>query len=353
MDTSALMLILASRGKDDIKDLLPIILLTSGGQLGASGDLMNNPFLFHILMKDSKETDAKTLLLLMSTLASGNKIGGGAQANLISSPLFLSTLLGDDNKNLSSLLPLFLMSGGLGAGGTNMMKNNPLLLFILLNDKSDSGNVNDLLPLFLLSGMGGAGADISNMLPLILLSNDKSSSENDNILLLLMLSGGLVPSANFDLSRGTSGSLSVSTRSGETDLGLDNNLLKILLLGGGLSSGGIGDSSGGLQSILPLLLLKNKTMTDNSDLLLIILLQGLSGQGGLGEGQNNIKSLLPLFLLMGDNNSTLDTTTLLIISMMSQAQPETVTADPISGIHVGNESGRWSCNLFKLFSMLK
>merc|ERR1719376_1011471 len=147
-----------------------------------------------------------------------------------------------------------------------------------------------------------------------------------------------------------------------------NSLLPILLLGDGLgggmddskdllllsmlSGGGAGGAggAGGLESILPFLLLSDSSILNGSDSLTMVLLRGsmngsndllllmmLGGMGGAAGGAGGMESMLPL-LLMG-SNGTMDTTTLVLVMMMSQAQPGTVsTIDGSTGLSVAPQS---------------
>merc|ERR1719444_220209 len=125
--------------------------------------------------------------------------------------------------------------------------------------------------------MGGAGGGLNSILPFLLLSNSTALSTSDTLTMILLLSGAMGQQA------GGAGAPSM-------------NMLLPLLLGGGLN--------------------------DTKDLLLIMMLGGAGGAGGAG-----MNSLLPLLLL--GSNGTMDTTTLVLVMMMSQAQPGTI--NPIDG----------------------
>merc|ERR1719457_401524 len=96
----------------------------------------------------------------------------------------------------------------------------------------------------------------------------------------------------------------------------------------GQQAGGAGAPS--MNMLLPLLL--GGGLNDTKDLLLIMMLGGAGGAGGAG-----MNSLLPLLLL--GSNGTMDTTTLVLVMMMSQAQPGTInTIDGSTGLSVALQS---------------
>merc|ERR1712183_586686 len=200
--------------KSSLDKLLPIILM-SGGGAGMGGDLLSNPLLLLTLLDDKTSTSSNSDLLLIMTLMNSGGLGGST--DLLSSPLLLMTLL-KDNSSMTDLLPILLLSGGLGgaaaggAGGLDVM-SNPLILLLLLDDDKNS-SLTDLLPILLMGSMGasgmGADAGISGILPLILLL-DGNTTDTSDLLLIMMASGGA-------LGGGAAGG----------DL---NSLLPILLLG--------------------------------------------------------------------------------------------------------------------------
>jgi len=362
-------------GSSSLTKLLPILLMSQGGT-GMGGDLLSNPLLLiSMLDDDSKSSD----LLLIMTLMNGGGLGGST--DLLGSPLLLMTLLKDDSSSsMSKLLPILLLSGGLGGGmdggvvGTgrqaggfgaqpNMM-SNPLLLLLLLDDNNNS-SLSKLLPILLLgsmqsSGMPGGAGGLNQILPLILLLDN--STDISDLLLIMMVSGGGLGGAPGAQGAGDMSALLPILLLGDK-LGGGLNDTKDLLLISLLGQGGMGGAGGGLNSILPFLLLSNSTALNTSDTLtMILLLSGAMGQqaGGagapsmnmllpllLGGGLNDTKdlllimmlggaggaggagmnSLLPLLLL--GSNGTMDTTTLVLVMMMSQAQPGTI--NPIDG----------------------
>merc|ERR1712168_1730309 len=100
---------------------------------------------------------------------------------------------------MTDLLPILLLSGGLGAGagatgGLDIM-SNPLLL--LLDDNYNS-SLTKLLPILLMGSMGAsgmaAGAGINEILPLILLLDGNSTGTSD-LLLIMLASGGALGGA--------------------------------------------------------------------------------------------------------------------------------------------------------------
>merc|ERR1712202_1569 len=231
-------LLISLLDKDDassssLDKLLPIILM-SGGGAGMGGDLLSNPLLLLTLLDDKTSTGSNSDLLLIMTLMNSGGLGGST--DLLSSPLLLMTLL-KDNSSMTDLLPILLLSGGLGpiggavagtgrsamaTGGIDIM-SNPLILLLLLDDNNNS-SLKDLLPMLLLGsmqgsgmgGMGGAGG-MGAMLPLLLLS-DLNISDTSDLLLIMMASGG---------------ALGAGGATAGADLG---GLLPILLLGDGLGS---------------------------------------------------------------------------------------------------------------------
>merc|ERR1712142_1458024 len=262
-------LLISLLDKDDassstLDKLLPIILMSQGGT-GMGGDLLSNPLLLLTLLDDDK-SGSSDLLLIMTLMNSG---GLGGSTDLLSSPLLLLTLL-KDNSSMKDLLPILLLSGGLG-GGLNSTKD--LLLFSLLG----SGG---------LGGTGGAAGGLGGILPLLLLTNSSILNGSDSLLMILLLSGGL-----------------------------------------GGATGGAGALD--MNMLLPLIL--KDSLNDTKDLLLIMMMGGMGGAGGAGA----LGNMLPLLLL---GNGTLDTTTLVLVMMMSQAQPGTVTPGT-GGITIGDGSG--------------
>jgi hypothetical protein len=139
----------------------------------------------------------------------------------------------------SYFLPLILKDTGMFDSLTNAITN--------IGGSGGSGDLSSIMPLLLLSGgglgggAGGSSGGLSSILPLLLLSGGGSgggSSSLSSILPLLLLSGGGsggLGGALGGLGGGSGGGLS--------------SILPLLLLSGGSGS------SGGLSSILPLLLL--------------------------------------------------------------------------------------------------
>merc|ERR1712042_178893 len=376
-------LLISLLDKDDassstLDKLLPIILMSQGGT-GMGGDLLSNPLLLMTLLDDDK-SGSSDLLLIMTLMNSG---GLGGSTDLLSSPLLLLTLLKDDN-SMTDLLPILLLSGGLGGGvagtgrsatgGVDMM-SNPLILLLLLDDNNNS-SLTKLLPILLMGSMGasgmGAGAGINGILPLILLLDDNTTEISD-LLLIMMASGGALGGSGGAAGGDLSALLPILLLGDGLGGGLNStkDLLLFSLLGSG-GLGGTGGAAGGLGGILPLLLLTNSSILNGSDSLLMILLLsgGLGGAAG-GAGALDMNMLLPLILkdslndtkdlllimMMGGmggaggagalgsmlpllllGNGTLDTTTLVLVMMMSQAQPGTVTPGT-GGITIGDGSG--------------
>ena len=87
-------------------------------------------------------------------------------------PMMLMMLSKDGSSDFGDMLPLLMLSGGLGgqAGASGGIANNPLLLMSLLGDK-ESGNssMKDLLPLMLLGGGLGGAATAGAIDPLMLM----------------------------------------------------------------------------------------------------------------------------------------------------------------------------------------
>ena len=86
-----------------------------------------------------------------------------------------------------------------------------------------------------------------------------------------------------------------------------------------------------MNMLLPLIM--KDSLNDTKDLLLIMMMGGMGGTGGAG----GLGSMLPLLLL---GNGTMDTTTLMLVMMMSQAQPGTVTPDGSTGVTIDGTSGK-------------
>lgn len=127
------------------------LLTLAGNPVGGNGAF--NPLMLLLLSKGGgSKLDMKSLLL-MSML--GGQGGGLAGIN----PLMLVMLLGDeDGGGMSEMLPLLLLTGGLGgAGGIGGgIAQNPLMLLALMGDKGGiGGDLGDMLPLLMLSGGGG------------------------------------------------------------------------------------------------------------------------------------------------------------------------------------------------------
>ena len=105
----------------------------------------------------------------------------------------------------------------------------------------------------------------------------------------------------------------------------------------------LGAGAPSMNMLLPLLL--GGGLNDTKDLLLIMMLGGAGGAGGAG-----MNSLLPLLLL--GSNGTMDTTTLVLVMMMSQAQPGTINPiDGSTGLSVAPQSSSYS-NFRYLFWIL-
>merc|ERR1712096_60382 len=107
-----------------------------------------------------------------------------------------------------------------------------------------------------------------------------------------------------------------------------------LLLYSILGGGGLGEGEGGLAGILPLLLLTNSSILSGSDSLLTILLLSGGLGGAVGGAAPDMNMLLPLIL----KDSLNDTKDLLLVMMMSQAQPGSVI-DGATGLTVAPDSG--------------
>merc|ERR1712110_371846 len=117
----------------------------------------------------SSGLDLTTLMLM-----SGGNMGG----NMAQNPMLMYSLLADDSDSSDKLLPLMMMQG--------QGEFNPMM-YLLLN-KDDDSSVKDLLPLMMMSGQA---TDMNSLLPLMLLddSSDGSSSTLKDLLPLMMMSG--------------------------------------------------------------------------------------------------------------------------------------------------------------------
>merc|ERR1712183_192812 len=97
----------------------------------------------------------------------------------------------------------------------------------------------------------------------------------------------------------------------------------------------MGGSDGGMGSMLPMIMMMGDGEMKSEDLLMMMMLGG----GSIGGGDAG--SMLPLLMLMGDEEDGkegLDTSMLMMIMMMGQAQPGTVTVDPVTGLKVETQS---------------
>merc|ERR1712042_160378 len=345
-------LLISLLDKDDassstLDKLLPIILMSQGGT-GMGGDLLSNPLLLMTLLDDDK-SGSSDLLLIMTLMNSGGLggstdllsggLGAGAGAtgglDIMSNPLTLLLLLDDNNNSsLTKLLPILLM-GSMGASGMGAGAGiNGILPLILLLDGNSTGT-SDLLLIMLASGgaLGGAGdatgGDLQSLLPILLLGDGLGGGDSTKDLLLFSLlgSGGLGGTGG--AAGGLGGILPLLLLTNSSILNGSDSLLMILLLSGGL--GGATGGAGGLDMNMLLPLILKDSLNDTKDLLLIMMMGGMGGAGGAGA----LGSMLPLLLL---GNGTLDTTTLVLVMMMSQAQPGTVTPGT-GGITIGDGSG--------------
>merc|ERR1719348_422586 len=302
-------------GSSSLSKLLPIMLMSQGGA-GMGGDLLSNPLLLMTLLDDDK-SGSSDLLLIMTLMNSG---GLGGSTDLLSSPLLLLTLL-KDNSSMTNLLPILLM-GSMGASGMGAGAGiNGILPLILLLDGNSTGT-SDLLLIMLASGgaLGGAGdatgGDLQSLLPILLLGDGLGGGDSTKDLLLFSLlgSGGLGGTGG--AAGGLGGILPLLLLTNSSILNGSDSLLMILLLSGGLGGATGGAGALDMNMLLPLIL--KDSLNDTKDLLLIMMMGGMGGAGGAGA----LGNMLPLLLL---GNGTLDTTTLVLVMMMSQAQPGTVT----------------------------
>lgn len=348
MDNSALMMMLAMKGKKSTKteDVLPLLLLTSSGTSGVGGSLMSNPFLFNLLLAEDKTSSSsdldKNLLLMMTTILSGNLAAGGKSSDLMTSPLLLFSMLKDQNTDLKDILPLMMMGGGLGSGNNQMM-SNPFIYSMLLKDtKNSSSSIEKLLPSLLLTSIGGAGSDIQGLLPMLLLMKDDEIDEKT--LMIMMMGGGanqdlasllpllLLKDDEMDLKDLFLFSLfsqqapsddfmelvanSYATqRSGETSKSL-SKLLPIMIMQG----------NNQMQNMIPLLVMNEKL--NQKDILLMILL----------NSPQSSKSLLPLLLTLDDDSSFMNSSMLSMLMMMAQLQPSSIVTNNNNGFNVAPNS---------------
>jgi len=130
-----------------------------------------DPMLLMALGGDSKKDDLLPLLLMSGGL------GGQAKQGQIDPTLLM--LLGDD---VEDLLPLVLMQQG-GVAGEGF---NPLM-FLAMNKE---GKKNDLLPLLLMSGQAGQGAQAGAFNPMMLLAmQGEGGGDFKDILMLQAMTG--------------------------------------------------------------------------------------------------------------------------------------------------------------------
>merc|ERR1711990_289679 len=97
----------------------------------------------------SSGLDLTTLMLM-----SGGNMGG----NMAQNPMLMYSLLADDSDSSDKLLPLMMMQGGQG-------EFNPMMYLLMKDDDSTS---KDLLPLMMMSGQ----SDMNSMLPLLMMGDD-------------------------------------------------------------------------------------------------------------------------------------------------------------------------------------
>merc|ERR1719486_261258 len=120
-------------------------------------DMAQNPLMMMLLLKDDMES-ADLLLYMMMFQQPGTD--GGIQ-------------------DLSAILPILLLGGGLGGteGGDMTGLGSILPLLLLDDDEDDDSDLKDLLPILLLGGglggtEGGDMAGLGAILPLLLLDDD-------------------------------------------------------------------------------------------------------------------------------------------------------------------------------------
>ena len=140
-------------------------------------------------------------------------------------PLMLMLLMGDKGGDLSSMLPMLMLSGGLGgaapAGGLN-----PMLLMLMMG-KGKDGKATDMkkmLPFLMLSGQGGG--DMQKMLPFLLMQD---GGDMKKMLPFLLLSGGLGGAAPAGATAINPMLMMLMMQEGGDDM------LPLLLMSGGLS----------------------------------------------------------------------------------------------------------------------
>lgn len=136
--------------------------------IDAAGQGGFNPMLL-MAMGDGKKDDLLPLLLM-----SGGLGGGAAQGGAIDPTMLM--LLGDKTDDL---LPLILMQQG-GALGEGF---NPLM-FLMMGEGKDT---SDLLPLMMMQ-QGGQAGGINPMM--LMMMSDKGGSDMKDIMMMQMLAGG-------------------------------------------------------------------------------------------------------------------------------------------------------------------
>lgn len=145
----------------------------AGGQTGGFDPML--------LMALSGEGNKESLLPLL--LASGG-LTGGAAAGAGFNPMMLLAMGGEGGDGIDDILPLLLLQqGGFAKEGVNP------LLFLAMGDKTGKGK--DLLPLLLMSGgLGGAegAGGIQAMLPFLLMGD--GGGDIKEILMIQAMSGG-------------------------------------------------------------------------------------------------------------------------------------------------------------------
>lgn len=271
-----------------------------------------------------------------------SRAAGYDDSNDISSvlPILLLSGIGGKGGDNDMLMYILLLSGDMGGQGSGSMLDNPLLLFALLgNGDGDSSGLGDfddtmqlillmslvdpnngmgsVMPLILLSSMSGDGngiedimpllfllstfegegtSSINDILPLLLLSTDTKSNEDDGFLKTFLIMS-LLSSGDTCGQNDLLPLLLLMSSSKENDKNdKGSNLIFIIMMMGFLDGG----SSSSIESILPFLLLEGGSLGDGSNIGTLAILLSVSS---LGEG--GMSSILPLLLLQGDKSMEL------------------------------------------------
>jgi len=220
-------------------------------------------------------------------------------------PMMMMLMLGDSKSSTKDLLPLMMMSGGMGGAGAGGM--DPMMMMLLLGDdsssSSSSSSMKDLLPLMMMGGMGGAGAQ-GGMNPLLMMSLLEDSCEVKNAKTKALtatdaekkdVARGVkcVDTASKVIACGDVGDGSyidydfIKCESGSSGM---SDLLPLMMMGGGM-----GGDAAGMNSMLPLMLMGDSS-SGMSDLLPLMMMGG--------NGAAGMDPMMMMLMLDSDDTTT-------------------------------------------------